>query len=221
MITDIAVIAVLGIASLSIIISYFELAKAATRALNIRTRNCVHWLLVALLAVLWPVTAPVLLVYDFTGGRKSRHIFMGQKTWERFAHAQVGAEILEEESEIRRVHAEWQARVNYFYALGAEAEKSGDWLAGERVADNLEFLLETEPPRPPEKVEKRKVIAAPVLVTAQPVSPPRPKATPRVEIPETYFCNVCASHLAKKKFEVRRIAGICDPCYTEIHKGDE
>lgn len=217
----------------SLSFSYAKIGASVRRALDVRLRER-FWVLVSFLALVWPVTLPALAVRDLRV-RDSRYpLMLSEEAYRSRVHAQVGATQLEGEAEIRRVHDEWQARLNHFYALGAEAEKAGDWLAGQRVAENLDFLLETEPPRPPEKVAKpkveKKLTVAKVEREVEKVDMEElwMRIERKAEIyqresvrPESYFCNVCAKHLATMKFELWRVTGICDPCYTEIHKGDE
>lgn len=218
----------------SLSVSYAKIGVSVRRALDVRLRER-FWVLVGFLALVWPVTLPVLAIRDLTARDSRKHsLMLSEEVYRSRIHAQQGAVQLADEAEIRRVHAEWQARLNHFYALGAEAEEAGDWLAGQRVAENLDFLLETEPPRPPEKVAKpkveKKLTVAKVEREVEKVDMEElwTRIERKAEIyrresvgPESYFCNVCAKHLATTKFELWRVARICDPCYTEIHKGDE
>lgn len=153
-------------------------------------------------------------------------------------HHQTYQLVTRDTESIEAAHSEWQTRVNYFYVLGSEAEKTKDWLAARIVAENLDFLLETEPPRPDVPTTKR----APVqpdrgTESARPGVANPPQQTLGIEElwgrierkAEIYrredqshlgFCNVCASQLENEHFQRHQVAGICDPCYDDTYKGD-
>jgi hypothetical protein len=221
----------LFIAGLAIGRVYALIAVAAWRAFTARNLDRVR-VGADVVALLWPVSTPVLKVYDLVT-TSGENVFMSDETYGHVVRNTAYASERDREAAIAQAHAEWQARVNYFYALGAKAEEAGDWLAGERVAENLDFLLETEPPKP--KVEAVSVTSAkpPAIKVERKVKKADmeelwTRIERKAEIyrretvrPETYFCNVCTGELKAAKFELWKVAGICDPCFTEIHKGDQ
>lgn len=216
----------LSLTATSVAISYAELGRSAWRALEVRTNFRAPWLLLVLLSMLWPVTALALFAYEMTRPiSRNQHIFMGEDAYRRLV-PEVGIK------SVSSVHAEWQARVNYFYALGAEAERTGDWLAAQHVATNLDFLLETEPPKPATKDKtvapaKADRPATKVASTEELWGRIERKAEAyRRETHQTcekgllHFCNVCVSQLPRADFRRYQVAGICDVCYDDTHEGD-
>jgi hypothetical protein len=148
----------MALACVKLVISYAQIGSSTRRALEIRLRGRA-WFLTTLLSLVWPVALVLLAAGDLLRRDESRPLLMDEGTYRSKILAQEGAAQLQGEAEVRRVHVEWQDRVNHFYALGAEAEEAKDWLTAQAVAENLDFLLETEPPRPPEKI-RRKVLTS-------------------------------------------------------------
>lgn len=183
---------------------YALIAIAAWRAFTARNLGRTR-IGADVVALLWPVTTPALKVYDLVT-TSGENVFMSSNTYSYVVQSTALESERARETAIAQAHAEWRSRVSHFMALGAEAERTQDWLAGRLIAENLDFLLETEPPRPPRA-------GAPKAVQAKSV-----QRRHEIARRETYFCNVCAKELAAAKFE-RGVAGICDPCLTEIHKG--
>lgn len=201
----------IAIACTSLAISYAEIGASVRRALEIRLRGRA-WLLTQLLAIVWPVTLPLLAARDLIRQDRSRPVLIGERAYRSEVLAGEGATQLRGEAEVQRAHDEWQARVDHFYALGAEAEKAKDWVAGQHVAANLDFLLETEPPRP--------------------VKTPLPQATKEPDqgispIPPVEqrsekwvgYCNVCVDYRESDRFRRYQVTGICDDCYHATHEG--
>ena len=197
----------------SLAVPYVKIGASVQRAMDARLHGRA-WILVGFIALLWPVTLPALVIRDLLmHDRYSPPLMMSEGAWRRKVLAQEGAAQLRDEAEIQRVHGEWQSRVNYFYALGEEAERTDDWVLGQLVADNLEFLLETEPPRPPEKVERPVAKKADKPEWKDPrrtkpkkaVSPP-PEVESHDETPAGY-CDLCATHREKSHFPHYRITG--------------
>jgi hypothetical protein len=205
-------------------VNYAKLGVATRRALEIRLHGRV-WLLTQVLALLWPLTLIVLSTRDLVRRDHTYPVLLAEGPYRSKVLALEGAKQLGEEAEIRRIHAEWQSRANYFYALGAEAEKTQDLLTASHIAENLDFLLETEPPRPPEKVKAKPVAKKPV--------PDQKDLRARIDrkaeifLRETQpsredrlgFCNVCARQLERDRFQRYLVAGICDTCYDDTHEG--
>jgi hypothetical protein len=207
-------------------INYTQIGVATRRALEIRLRGRA-WLLTQVLALLWPLTLTVLATRDIVRRDHSQPVLIGEAAYRSKLVAQEGASQLTSEAEIRRIHAEWQDRVNYFYTLGAEAEKTQDLLTISHVAANLDFLLETEPPRPPEKVKAKAKPVAKKPVPDQKDLRARIERKAEVFLRETQspredrlgFCNVCARQLEHDRFQRYLVAGICDTCYDDTHEG--
>jgi hypothetical protein len=197
----------------SLAFSYMQIAASVQRALNARFRGHA-WILVGFLALVWPVALPALAIRDLLVHEHSHALLMGKKAWRDTIWDQERENLRDEEAEAERIYAEWQSRVNHFYKLGEEAESTQDWILGRTVADNLEFLLETEPPRPakvvqaakkkPKKIEAK---AAPEVTPRVPrvVSPP-PEVESHDETPAGY-CDLCATHREKSHFPHYRITG--------------
>jgi hypothetical protein len=210
----------------SLAYSYMQIAASVQRALNARFRGHA-WILVGFLALMWPLALPALAIRDLLVHGHSHALLMGKKAWRDAIWSQERENLRDEEDEIRRVHAEWQRRVNYFYALGVEAEQTHDATMINCVADNLDFLLETEPPRPPEKVKAKAKHVAKKPILDQEKLRARIERKAEVFLREAQspredrlgFCNVCASQLERSRFQRYLVAGICDTCYDDTHEG--
>jgi hypothetical protein len=214
----------IGVSMIPLVINYAKLGAATRRALEIRLRGRA-WLLTQILALLWPLTLIVLSTRDLVRRDHTYPVLLAEGPYRSKVLALEGASQLKNEAEIRRTHAEWQDRVNYFYALGAEAEKTQDSLTASHVAENLDFLLETEPPRPPEKVKAKPVVKETVSDQKKLRATIERKA--EVFLRETQpsredrlgFCNVCARQLERDRFQRYLVAGICDTCYDDTYEG--
>jgi hypothetical protein len=209
-----------------LVINYAHIGRATRRALEIRLHGRA-WLLTQILALLWPVTLTVLATRDLVVRDHTYPVLIGEAAYRSKLVAQEGSSQLTNEAEIRRVHAEWQSRVNYFYAQGVEAEQTHDVTMINCVADNLDFLLETEPPRPPEKVKAKAKHVAKKPILDQEKLRARIERKAEVFLREAQppredrlgFCNVCASQLERSRFQRYLVAGICDTCYDDTHEG--
>jgi hypothetical protein len=214
------------LSSVPLAINYAHIGVATRRALEVRLRGRA-WLLTQVLALLWPVTLTVLATRDLVLRDHSQPVLIGEAAYRSKLVAQEGASQLMSEAEIRRVHAEWQSRVNHFYALGAEAERTHDVTMINCVVENLDFLLETEPPRPPEKVKAKAKHVAKKPILDQEKLRARIERKAEVFLREAQspredrlgFCNVCASQLERSRFQRYLVAGICDTCYDDTHEG--
>lgn len=205
----------LGATFVSVAASYARIGASVRRAMDARMRGQA-WVLVHLVAFLWPVALPALAVRDLLVRDHSFPLLMSEPEYRSKILAQEGASQLHDEAAIERVYAEWQSRVNYFHKLGQEAESTQDWVLGQTVAANLEFLLETEPPRPvglptskltPKQPEsKSNSLAAAQAQVEQQVKGSFGIPGAQLREPEGY-CKLCAAHRKKDHFPHHKITG--------------